>query len=604
MKVTRRNLLKVGAGAGAGLLLPLHLPTAANAMTVTGITPFTEQLPTLNDLGIIDATTGVGASINMVNATHSFHKNMHPTPTLAYRSMAAGVAGPQNYLGPVIVAKRDVPFQLTVSNDLTSHPMAAALDYGIMGTVPTDATAPRACVHLHGGNTDPANDGDPLDFFPNTDTTHLQGTTRTYTWENSQEAAGLWYHDHALGITRLNVLAGLASGYLVRDTNDPGNGTLLPAPPYEVPLILQDRSFNTDGTFSYPSNTNPGTPRPWVPEFFGNVATVNGKVAPNLNVNKGKYRFRVYNGSQARFYNLKLMYGGTALPFFQIGTDGGLLDAPVSLSTLLLATGERADLVVDFAALPTGAKIIVTNDAVTPYPAGGATRFDGGSPLPQIMQFTVTSTTGWTTALPTNLRSTTAPITRLAGLPVAYTRYLSLVEVHNEFDSPTMVTMNNQSFMGSPAMQPVASNTLEEWVLINTTVDAHPMHVHFAEFQVISRQPFNATQYSFDAGYANSDGTSTGAGKGTFPPPDVTKYLSGTPTPPHANEMGWKDTILCMPGEVTRIRIPFGPNVVPGSTTGTFLPMAIGKAHTGPYVSHCHILEHEENDMMMRFTIA
>ena len=584
MEITRRNLLGAGTVAGVGLLLPLRLTTAANAAIPLGVTPFTEALPTLSDMGVIDATKGGTATIRMVNATHRFHQAMAATPTFAYRSNG----GVQDYLGPVIVAKRNVPFNLTVVNELGAHPLAGAMDFGIDGAVPLDATAPRAAVHLHGGNTDPASDGDPLDFFGH-------GASKTYQYGNTQEAAGLWFHDHALGITRLNVLAGLASGYLIRDANDPGDGTLLPAPPYEVPLVVQDRMFNADGTFDYPPNTNEGTPRRWVPEFFGDVATVNGKAWPQLAVAQGKYRFRVYNGSNARFYHFRFMSGSLALGFFQIGTDGGLLDRPVSLTSLLLAPGERADLVVDFAPLSPGAKVILTNDAPAPYPDGDT------PPLAQIMRFTVTGARGWTKALTTttNLRARTAPITRLAGLKVDNTRSVSLVEVHNEFDSPLMVLMNNRSFSDPTGEMTVKSNTLEQWEFINTTVDAHPMHLHFAQFQVLDRQSFDVAGYSIAAGYVEADGeTSTGPGAGIFPPPSVDKFLvRGSRRAPDANELGWKDTIVCPPGQVTRIRVPFGPNAVPGQ------PMAIGRAHTGRYVSHCHILEHEENDMMMRYLI-
>ena len=575
MEITRRSLLGASAAAGAGLLLPLHLKTAANAAVPLGVTPFTEALPTLAEMGVIDATKGGTAKIRMVNATHSFHTAMGKTPTFAYRSDG----GVQDYLGPVIVAKRNVPFKLTVVNELGVHPLAGAMDFGIDGAVPLDATAPRAAVHLHGGNTDPANDGDPLDFFGH-------GASKTYHYGNTQEAAGLWFHDHALGITRLNVFAGLAGGYLVRDANDPGDGSLLPAPPYEVPLVVQDRMFNDDGTFGYPL----GEARNWAPEFFGDVATVNGKAWPNLAVDRGKYRFRVFNGSQARFYNFRFESGGSVLDFFQIGTDGGLLNRPVRLSSLLLAPGERADLVVDFAPLSAGAKVILTNDAAEPFPNGDP------SGVPQIMQFTVTQARGWTKPLTIlrDLRANTAPITRLAGLKVDKTRSISLVEVHDATTGePTMVLMNNRNFMDPTGKITVKSNSLEQWEFINTTVDAHPMHVHFAQFQILDRQAFDVAGYMSAAGYVEGV-----PGSGVFPPPPVDKFLvRGSSRPPEVNERGWKDTIVCLPGEVTRVRIPFGPNAVPGS------PMAIGTAFTGPYVSHCHILEHEENDMMMRYVI-
>lgn len=581
------------------MLLPLRLPATANA-TPTGLTPFTEKLPTLDEMGAIDATAGTAAEISMVNAKHLFHKAMQRTPTFAYR--AAG--GTQDYLGPVIIAKRDVPFTLTVHNNLNQapHPLASAIDYGISGAVPADATAPRTSTHLHGGNTDPANDGDPMSTF-------VPGTSSTYQYQNTQEAAGLWYHDHAMGITRLNVLAGLASGYLIRDANDTGDGVLLPAylpgRNYEVPLILQDRSFNTDGTFEYPPNSNLGTPRPWAPEFFGNVPTVNGKVMPNLAVDQGKYRFRVYNGSNARFYDFKFSHGGAALPFFQIGTDGGLLNYPVKLNKLLMAPGERADLVVDFGTLSAGAQVILTNDAVAPYPTGARNLRRGGSPLPQIMQFTVTGATGWTKKLnaATSLRANTWPVPDLSQQRVVKRRTMTCVEVHNAAGSPLMVLMNNANFAPLDTMSdPVKSNTLEQWDLVNTTVDAHPMHLHFAQFQLLNRQSFDVAGYGAAAGYPASGYSATGFPRSTTAPPTVDQFVKGAVKGPAANEAGWKDTILAMPGQVTRILVPFGPEAVP-DLSGGYVPMAIGTAYTGDYVSHCHILEHEDNDMMMRYQI-
>jgi len=340
-------------------------------------------------------------------------------------------------------------------NNLGPHPLVDAIDDGIMGVVPSDKSAPRAAVHLHGGNTDPANDGDPLDTFG-------YGVTRDYNYANTQEAAGLWYHDHALGMTRLNVFAGLAGGYLVRDANDPGDGStgLPPAVTanrgnYEVPLVIQDRMFNANGTFNYPLNPTfdpiAMTGRKWAPEFFGDVATVNGKIQPRLDVKQGKYRFRMVNGSNARFYNFRLKSSlGTTLTFFQIGTDGGLLNAPVPLTKLLLAPGERADVVVDFAGLPLNTTIVLANDAVTPFPNGPRKFKAGGMPLPQIMQFKVVATaTGdalpFTTALPKLLRKT--PITPLAGLVPTVVRDMTLVEILDPVLGPMMALMNNRSFI-------------------------------------------------------------------------------------------------------------------------------------------------------------
>jgi len=193
MEISRRHLLEAGAAVGVGLLLPpLRLATAANAAVPSGVTAFTETLPTLSDLGVIDATTGHSATITMITTTHKFHSALPATPTFAYRSEG----GHQDYLGPVIVARQGVPFNLTVTNNLGRHPLAFAIDTGL---VPPDrrppethdAISPRAAVHLHGGNSEARYDGGPLDTF-------LPGDSRTYTHGNTQEAAGLWCHDHAL----------------------------------------------------------------------------------------------------------------------------------------------------------------------------------------------------------------------------------------------------------------------------------------------------------------------------------------------------------------------------------------------------------------------
>ena len=590
MRLSRRRLIQAGAATGVGLLLPTRLVPTASGLVPSGVSPFTEQLPTLADLGLIDMTAPGGtATLDMVNARHSFHGGLGLTDTFAYR--APGATG--TYLGPVIVARQDVAFDLVVRNQLSGHPLAFAIDSDLVPTGTDDATSPRTSTHLHGGNTAPDSDGGPLDVF-------RPGESFTYHYANKQEAAGLWYHDHALGITRLNVYAGLAGGYLLRNPDDPGDGSVLPAPPYEVPLVIHDRMFNPDGTFAYPPNMNPSTPRPWAPEFFGDVATVNGKAWPNLDVVRGKYRFRVYNGSNARFYDLKLSTAGGALTFFQIGSDGGLLDAPVRMNRLLLGPGERADLVVDFAGLPAGARVTLTNSARTPFPDGPLAEAVGGMPLRQIMRFTVTGGgTPWTAPLPKKLRTT--PITRLAAHLTATTvrRTMTLVEILDAADAPVVALLNNRMFHSTDYQSaPIQSDALEQWDLVNLTGDAHPIHLHFTQFQVLNRQRIDADDY-VTATYGAEPlvpGSGDYAAPGINPPAEP--FLVGRPKPPPPNERGWKDTVVAMPGEVTRILVPFGAGAAGGA------PLAIGSSFTGDYAWHCHILEHEDNDMMQHYRIV
>jgi spore coat protein A len=551
-------------------------------------------------LPVPDLIAGTGAELSMVTATHQFSSSLPAVPTLAYVKTASADSPGDAYLGPTIVSTTDTTFTLTMHNAMGAHPLASAIDYDIPGVTEDDDTAPRASTHLHGGNTRPGDDGGPEDFF-------TVGDTHVYEYDNTQDATGLWYHDHALGITRLNVYAGLAGGYLIRDTPgtgiDRGDGALLPAGSWEVPLIIQDKTFNADGSLAYP-------PAPWAPEFFGDTAVVNGKAFPYLAVDKGVYRFRVFNGSQARFYqlNFKVKASGAKMPFLQIGSDGGLLNRPVQLTQLLLAPGERADLLVDFSGLAKGTLVEMGNSAPTPFPGGAHAGHRGGSPLQQIMQFQGTGSPGWTGAITTstNLRPVT-PIERLNTVAPAKTRTNSLVEVLDPAGMPVKALLNNRTFESTDYLsEVVAPNTLEVWEFVNTTVDAHPIHLHLVQFQVMNRQAVNTTAYLAATYDTNGNGMVDAGledGFGPYPAPSANPYLTGKVQAPAANEMGWKDTVVAPPGMVTRIMVPFGD-------LGEGKPKVAARAVYSPaagdhdYVWHCHILEHEENDMMQYYRIG
>jgi len=528
--LTRKRFLGYGFGAGAALLFPHRFSAFAAttpALDPSLLTKFSDALP------LPTAAAPVGPSayhITMSQFRQRLHSEMPPTTVWGYD---------QSYPGPTIEARSGEPISVTWSNELpTQHllPIDRTLDGADTGP---DV---RAVTHLHGGHVPPAVDGGPLDWF-------VPGESRVFTYPNAQHAATLWYHDHALGITRLNVFAGLAGFYLLRDPVE--DALPLPAGSYEVPLVIQDRAFFADGELRYPDE---GVTHPvWVPEFFGDTILVNGKVWPYLEVEPRRYRFRILNGSNARFYELFLSNGE---PIRQIGSDGGLLESAVALNRLLLAPGERADVIVDFTGQESQS-ILLRNTAKAPFPNG-----DAADPrtVGQIMQFRVTRPLAGvdTSDIPPTLR----PIERLAPASAAAVRDIPMFEHLDADDEPITVQLEGLDF-DDPATIFARRGTTEVWRLINTTGDAHPIHLHLVQFQVVSRQRFDTRRYS-----------------PTGPP-----TLIGQSKPPNANELGWKDTVRANPGEVTTIVARFDD-------------------FTGTYPFHCHILEHEDNDMMRPFEVV
>ena len=570
----RRHFLQVAGGGTAGALILRAMglpPLGAGSVFAHGpeLTKFTEQLPIPP---VLNAAGGGSFDLSMAPGVHSFHTDLPPTTTWGY-----GGAG---YLGPTFEARRGVPFEVQAANSLGAHPLADRVDTTLHGAVEADKTSPRVSLHLHGGNTEPESDGHP-------DHTFLPGENRSYYYHNDQEAATLWYHDHALGITRLNVYAGLAGFYLLRDDKDTGetdNPIGLPAGPYEIPIVIQDKMFDSDGSLEYPMGMYGSI---WAPEFFGDVAVVNGKVWPNLEVARGLYRFRVINGSNARVYQLKL---SSSPAMYQIGTDGGLLDAPVRISQLVLAPGERADLLVDFSRVPAGRRIVLTNSAPTPFPDGPRNPRHEGAPLKEIMQFTVGAAAGFAGPVPAVLRETPIP-TLTTSLPARNVTLVELLDVAT--GAPVEALLNNLPWHTTQLETPQV-DTVEQWNIVNTTGDTHPIHLHLVQFQLLGRQKFNVPAY-LEASYPLLPDPAGGE-EGPHPAPSADAFVRGAMRRPDANERGWKDTVRANPGEITRILVPFGAGAAQG--------LAIGRSFTGEYVWHCHILEHEDNEMMLPYRVV
>ena len=508
--------------------------------------------------------------------------------------------------GPLIVATRGIPIHIKWINNLYGNHLLAVdptihwADPNNIGIInPQDvppfppglgqAQNPIPIVtHLHGGEVSSVFDGHPQAWFTaNEEKIGQTFTTSTTEYLNKQPSANLWYHDHTLGITRLNVYCGLYGPYIIKDDNNPLDkpGKILPPSEYDIPLVIKDYTFNDDGSLWFPNIGNLPEVHPyWNPEFFGETNTVNGKVWPNLNVGRRVYRFRILNGANARFYKLHFSNG---MEFTQIGTDGGYLPHPVKLNELLLGPAERADILVDFSKCKPGEKIILENDAPAPYPFGAPENFNPET-TGKVMRFKVMDICK---EIPKELPQ------QLNNIPALKSnspnRTLVLIEAM-ENDEPIGIFLNGQPYDAPTSEMPIVGST-EEWDIVNLTGDAHPIHIHLIQFLIKNRQFMNIDEYSKI--WMNENG---------MPPLDhptidvsIDNYLIGEPIEPPENEKGWKDTAVVMPGQVMRLTIRFAPqyvkeeDVMPGMNLFPFSP-CIGPG----YVWHCHNLEHEDYDMM------
>jgi spore coat protein A len=437
----------------------------------------------------------------------------------------------------------------------------------------------------------------------------------TFQYPNRNRASTIWYHDHALGMTRLNVYAGPAGFYLIRggpagdDTVMDGRfGTraVLPGPApkehdkfpsnktyFEIPIAIQDRSFNADGSLFYPDSrgffdgfVQPFIPETeispiWNPEFFGNMLMVNGNTWPFLNVEQRRYRLRFLNGCQSRF----LILDFSNIPgaeVWQIGNEGGFLARPVNITAdhsnkLLLGLAERADLIVDFTNVAQGNYVLSNVGPDEPF-GGGVPNvdFDAADPnsTGQVMEFRV----GPALAVDPTTPPQFLVLPALTALPAeSVTRQLALLEKGEVvpeigFDGPIEASLGNVDANGNAVHKSWADDVSENpavgatevWEFFNFTADAHPMHVHEVAFEVVNRERLVLDEESEE--------------------PVQPVQLTGDVRPPEAWESGFKDTVVAYPGEVTRIRAKFDT--------------------AGQFVWHCHIVEHEDNEMMRPYRIG
>lgn len=546
----------------------------------------------------------------------------------------SGEASSFNFPAFTIEARTDEKIQVNWVNQLVDDPESANPTFlphllpvdqtlhwanpgpqGILDPAPYVGPVP-VVTHLHGSHVASGSDGGPEAWYlpvasdiPSGYT--MQGPTYAsvgdagpggaiYEYTNDQRASTLWYHDHALGITRLNVYAGLAGFWLLRDDEEDSLNLPGPAPQlgdpagtryYEIPLAIQDRTFNTDGSLFYPDSRAffdgyegpylPDTlvPGIWNPEFFGDTMLVNGKTWPYLEVEPRLYRFRLLNGCNSRFLVLKF---DQDLQFHQIGIEGGLLpDAPLVQDQILLSPAERADVIVDFSSFNIGDEIVLLNQGPdSPFGSLPIEPEEMANPETTglVMKFKIVELTDQ--GNPGSIPTTLPPIARLTtDLPE---RDLTLNEMmYDPEDIPIEADLGTGRDGRLRFADPITENPMlgdtEIWRIMNLTADAHPIHLHLVVFQVIDRIPFDLEAYQ----EAQEDYIENGK---QGDPPDPLDFATGAPEPPAAWEMGWKDTVIASPDHITRIIANFD------------LP--------GLYVWHCHILEHEDNEMMRPFFVG
>ncbi|WP_332898131.1 multicopper oxidase family protein [Haladaptatus sp. CMSO5] len=545
---TRRTVLKA---AGSALTLPA-LFAGTSAATTAGTSPELEKY--VQPLPIPTERTPDGRrngakyyEIPIVEFTERLHPDLPKTTLWGFDGQ---------YPGPIINARRNERLNIRFDNSSLPEAHLLSVDERIAGTKPEDypgfdglVPEVRTVTHVHGLNVEPESDGQ-ADMWTSPDgSTGPRFAKHVHEFPNRQSRMTTSYHDHTRGISRLNNYAGLVGFYFI--TSQAEERLNLPSGEYDVPLMLHDRTFNEDGSLSYPDS--------FEPNVAGDTAVINGAVWPYMEVEPRRYRLRFVNTSNGRTYNLHLENddGADVPTMHQFAAGHGFLDRVVpigpdgDLHSLLLAPFERGDVIVDFSA-HAGETITLRNDA--PFPFTGLDEhgdhdghMESGTPLPELMQIRVAESNGKVadeSADPTTLDLPTVP--RPNEKAARKTRHMTMTMTQDEFGRPLHL-LNNRRFNDETTIKPHLGTT-EIWNVENKTMHTHPLHLHLVHFDVLGRGP---------------DGTDE----------------------PAPNERVGKDVVRVNPGETVRILVKFGDFV-------------------GQYPWHCHVLEHEDHEMMRPFEVV
>jgi o-aminophenol oxidase len=586
----------------------ITVPAAAPAQPNWGLTKFLDPLrvpPVIrphswwqqDELTVTMTTARIRLHSQLPETEVWAYEGQFPGPTIEVRSGKLLRVGWHNDIDgtiPLVAVQQDAPPPDVLAPTRSPgyrKPDGSPLD-GVSIIDGVSVLPPWTVVHLHGALTNGSNDG----WAHNG---HLKGHTQLTEYPNQQPSCALWYHDHAMAVTRFNVHAGLAGMYLIRDDEEGALG--LPDGPYEIPLVIGDRNLDTDpatgaltGQLLYKIPFTAGAPVP----FTGPFTLVNGAIWPHLEVAARWYRFRLLNASNSRFYRLKVIdEAGTEHPeaIHLIGTDDGLLPAPAPLPSagLTMTPAERADVLIDFSRFA-GQRLRLT-DA------------DAQGTEPDLMEFRVESRGHDHFSLPGTISSsyvrlehgTTVPEDHdhvfvalvppnTAGEP--HPQLWELEEITEPPDGPAkgIIQLTDPSTGRDRTFQMVASmfddmttffvdhGRWAVWNLIHLggpAGPAHPMHIHMTRFQLLSRQAFTLDSQQNVANFDLTLGGTTAA-----------LTVSGDGRPIEQYEQGWKDTFLVQQGEWV---------TVAGEFTGA----------TGEFMYHCHILDHEDEGMMRPFVV-